>query len=110
MYPYGETVTVVPYLPGVEDAHGNVSDTWGAGVDWPGCAVDSQSSEPVEPGRDAVVDVGKVYGPYDMQVNPHDRVLIRGSTWEVVGEVWREQNPFTGQRPGCWFGIRKVVG
>ncbi len=110
MFPFGETVTVLPYQPGTTDDYGNVVDAWGAGVAVPGCAVDSQSSEPITAGRDPVVAAGKVYGPPDMQVGPHDRVVVRGVTWDVVGEVWSERNPYTGSRPGCWFGIRKASG
>jgi hypothetical protein len=108
--PYGTPVTVLEYLGEEEDRFGNEQPSWApAGPTYDECAIDSQSSEPVAPQEDTVVVTGKVYGPFDMEVHPKDKVRIRGVEWDVVGEVWREQNPFTGSRPGCWFGIQRTV-
>lgn len=111
-HPYGVDVEVLSYLGSSgEDAFGNDAEAWlNTGTVWPGCVIDSQSSEPIVTGREPLVATGKVYGPVEMQggVRPKDHVKIRGQIWEVVGEVWVERNPFTGTEPGCWFGIRKT--
>lgn len=110
MYAHGETVGVRTYVPGAVDAHNNPADAWGAPVEWPGCAVAPAGSSEDSTNRTTVITTLDVYGPHDMEVGPRDLVVYDGEEFQVVGEIARWRNPYTGYEPGCVFSIRRVDG
>ena len=88
-----ETVTVLRDSPGGRDAYGDpvASTTASTAVD--GCLVaPSGSEEPGDRGSDGVITGWKVYAPPGTIVLPTDRVVVRGITCRVEGEVadWGE--------------------
>lgn len=107
----GKTVQVLPFAAGVEDAHGNVADGWGAAVASPGWAFDPGStSEPRQPGQDRVIVEPTLYGPYGAVVAPRDRVTVDGVTYTVEGVRRDWENPFSGDKPGCVVSLKNVEG
>lgn len=113
-YAFGETVTVLS-APLATDEYGSPSAErdWSAATETviEGCAVAPRSSSEVDdPGRTAVIVGLSVFLPAGSVVSPHDRMLVRGETYEVEGEpgVWR--SPFTGWTPGVEVALRRVAG
>jgi hypothetical protein len=49
-------------------------------------------------------------GPYEADIEPLDRVIVRGHTCEVIGKRQDWLNPFTGNQAGCVAEVRKVAG
>lgn len=78
------------------------------------CAVWQESSvEPAPAGaelRAQVVTVTKVTLPYDADVEPGDRFLVLGKTYEVQGELERYHHPWTGWEPGSVMTGRRIDG
>lgn len=68
----------------------------------------SSSTEPVEVGRAVVISGGAVYArtPTVPDIVATDRVLIRGSEYEIDGEigVWRRSSEF-----GIQFAVKRVT-
>lgn len=87
-FPTPYTVGVRAYAP-TTDAHGNDRDAWGAAVTQAvhGYAPPTPPSEPFEAGRDAVLWDLDVYCPPGFAVGPHDRVVVDGVEYDVVGGV-----------------------
>lgn len=74
------TVQRAAFLPGVEDAHGNVRDAWGPVVDvvvrsW---APPSADTVPPASGRDPVVRDLDLYANVDVPNGPRDHWMIPG--------------------------------
>lgn len=110
-HPRGETVSILPYIPGARDAHGNATAGFGVPVPYDGCAVAPiNSTEPNEPGRNAVITGYTVYGPTGMVITPRDHAVIRGIEYQIDGEpgVWK--NPYTGESPGNQFAVKRIEG
>ncbi len=107
---FGETVTVRTRTPGADDRYGNPTYTWAdAAVD--GCAVAPRSSaEPAQVGRSAVITGLTVYLPTGTEIGPHDRLVIRGTEYEIEGEPGDWRNPYSGRRPGIEVAVRRVEG
>lgn len=111
-HPYGETVTVHPY---VEDAGldplGNPVSGWGADYDREHIAVAPHvDAEQIGEMRSMVVSGFDLYDTYDSPIGPHDEVTVRGDRYRVDGEIARWRNPFTGDAPGCVITVKKVEG
>jgi hypothetical protein len=57
----------------------------------------------------ATVTVGlSVYLPAGTNVDPKDRMIVRGVTYEVVGEPADWRNPFTGSTPGIEVALERA--
>ena len=111
MFPHGETVTVLRRVVGGVDRYGNPTDTWAEGVDVALCGVAPRSSdEPAETGRAAVITGLTVYMPTGTQIAPADRLVVRGVTYEVVGEPGDWRSPFSGWRAGVEVAVTRVEG
>lgn len=104
------TIQVERFVPGEEDAHGDLTDGWGPPVDrkvygWATAGAD-QEIRPTGTGVDRDVDL---YAP-DADYSPRDRVTLRGTVFRVVG--WPEDydtGPF-GYEPGSRVNLKRVEG
>lgn len=107
-----ETVLHVPYVGSFEDAHGNESETWGDPVALEGVyGFDpGSSSEPRVPGQGRVIVEPTLYGPFDMPFLPRDQVIVRGTAYEVEGQVRRWRHMRSGNEPGAVVSLRLVSG
>lgn len=74
-------------------------DDWGVN--------DSQSNEPLEDDRSAVVTDFVLYSQSAADVLPGDRLIVRGFTCEVAGRPATWRNPFTGWNAG--FVVRANI-
>lgn len=104
-----EYVSLTAPVEGVEDAHGNVSDSWAPPVEVGIYAFDPGSTSEPREGGDRVVVEPTVYMPAAVIFNPHDRVTVRGVVHEVEGVTreWRHPN---GRRKGNVVTLRAVSG
>lgn len=113
-HPYGVTVGVLPFVPGaVVDGYAE-ADSWGAAVEYPGCAVAPGAVvEVFEPNRDGAGVEFTVYFPPGADVGSRDRVVLPGyaEPFEVTGspQVWGV-NPFTGAESGVVVQVGRFDG
>lgn len=113
-FPYGETVTRLRATAAV-DAYSNTSETtsWAAPseLEIDGCAFNpGVSSEPLDLARNAVVTRPEVYAPTGSDILAGDRLVVRGLTFEVVGDPGEYVSPFTGWNPGLVVRLERVEG
>lgn len=107
----GETVTILARVAGTPDRYGNPTYTWPT----PGSDVDGvlvapgKSTEGNEAVRSEVDTACTLYRlPYDVIVGPYDRVIVRGSVWQVNGNPARWSN---GEwQPGSTLELAVVEG
>src|SRR5690606_24802940 len=80
------------------DRDGNPVYEWpGPGVDAAGCGVAPRTSEELaEVNRNRVITGLTVYLAPGTQNAPHDRLVVRGATYEVVGEPGDWRSPYSG--------------
>lgn len=106
MAAFTETVTVVRQ---VVDNWGN--HTAGATHDVDGCAVwPFGVSGEVVVGEDTVTWDMYVLMPAGSDVVATDRVIVRGITYDVVGEPIRWISPLTGRQPGVQVNLKTATG
>ena len=114
MFPFGETVTVLTAGLEEDPYSGEFVPSWEwtpTGVDVEGVAVESRpSGEPTQEARNAVTSGFTLYFPAGTTVGPQNRVVVRGSTYEVLGEPAEWINPFTGWAPGLVVQVERVEG
>lgn len=104
------TIGVRRYLGGVEDAHGNVTDTWAAEEQVGVYAIAPAGSDEPGAGRDAVTDDLDVYAPPSVDIGPRDKLTINGSPYDAEGRpADYTQGPYTS-RPGVVIRARRVEG
>lgn len=108
---YGEPVTVLARTDGPPDAHGNPTYTWApsASVSALGVAP-RQGEEDNAGGREAVIVGLTVYLPAGTQIAAVDRMVVRGETYQVVGEPGVWTNPYTGITRGVQVALERVEG
>ena len=106
-----ESVEHVPYEGAAEDVYGNEAEGYGSPVTLYGFGFDpGSSSEPRQPGMDRVIVEPTLYGPFDMPFLPKDKVIVRGLTYEVEGEVRQWRNMFSNREAGGVVTLRRVDG
>jgi hypothetical protein len=114
MFAYGEVITRLRGIPKLDPYSGEPTD-----IDWttpdslniPGCGFDPGGSvEPLEQGRQAVVTTPRVFAPAGVDVAAHDRVVVRGRTWQVKGDPADWRHPMTGWAPGLVIELEEVAG
>jgi hypothetical protein len=66
--------------------------------------------EPLEVGRAPVEVDFRIFLPYGADIEPLDRVVVRGDTCTVEGARLDWRNPFTGDEPGSVITVKKVAG
>lgn len=107
----GVTAVVLSWMAGVEDAHGNVTESWVESAVLHGCAFDPGStSEPRLAGHDRVIVQPALYVSYDAPVGPLDRIVVDGRTFTVEGGPRRWCSPFTGKNAGSVITLQEVSG
>lgn len=81
-------------------------------VTLPNCYVaPTGSTAPTDPARQAVVTSMSLYGPYNMDVRPGDRIQDpAGLLWAVDTDPARHRNPFTGWEAGADVPVSRVKG
>lgn len=105
------TIEVMRYIGGIEDAHGNVQETWSAPETVNVYSIaPTQQIEPFEEGRDVVVEKKTILAPSNVHIGPHDKVRINTEEYKVDGgtQDWNT-GPF-GWTPGVSINIEKVSG
>lgn len=111
---YGETVTRLRAATGTDPYSGEAAE-----LDWDAATAVNLSGFAVAPGaftetntpdRTRVDILFTVYGPYAADVEPLDRLIVRGITCEVVGKRQDWRNPYTRNDAGCVVEVRKVAG
>lgn len=106
------TETVIRRRPTTaEDRYGNqVPSSW---ADTPitviGLAPTGPDGEVYEPGRQAVVSGLTLYAEPGTDIDPNDRIVARGTTWEVDGDVGVWDSPYSTQG-GVVAVLKKVRG
>ncbi|MFJ9313797.1 hypothetical protein ACIRN4_06350 [Pimelobacter simplex] len=114
MFAFGETVTRLRGTPVTDPYSIEATD-----LDWtspdalpiPGCGfAPSGSAEPLEQGRNAVITTPTVYAPAGADVLAHDRLIVRGRTWQVKGDPADWRHPMTGWTPGLVIQLEEVAG
>ena len=114
MFAHGESVTILTAGTEVDPYSDDPVSSWEvepSEVVVTGVGVEPRpSDEPTQEARNAVVSGFTLYLPAGTEIGPQNRVVVRGGTYEVLGEaaVWR--NPFTGWVPGVVVQVQKVDG
>ena len=113
MFPYGETVKVQTAGTVVDPYSGEESPDWATSTEVvvDGVAVEPRpSGEPLQDARNQVVSGFTLYFPPSSVLTAANRVVVRGGTYNVLGEpaVWR--SPFTGWEPGTVVQVERSEG
>ncbi len=114
-WPLGETVTVLrPGAPS-RDAYGNDVPGPDVEIDIEGCAVaprdgNATSGNEKTQARDQITSGFTVWPPPGSDIQPTDRMRVRGVVCEVDGEAGQWQSPFTGTRSPDQVSLNKVTG
>lgn len=107
----GETVTILRGQATI-DRYGNTTVDWTTPTrtDIDGVAVAPRTSGEEHAGRTAVIVGLTLYLPAGADMRATDRVVARGSTYEVVGDpaVW--VSPYTGAQPGIEVAVERYDG
>lgn len=114
MFAFGETVTILAAGLSEDPYSGEFISSW----EWAptetvvtGVGVEPRpSSEPTQEARNAVTSGFTLYLPTGTAISPDNRVVVRGGTYEVLGEPAEWVNPFTGWAPGIVVQVQKVEG
>lgn len=99
------------FLGGIEDAHGNTTDTWAGPVRVGVYAVNPGVTEDVElAGHDRDLATPALYVPSSVVMGARDRVTARGIRYEVDGETRVFRNPYGARMDGNQIKLRRVEG
>lgn len=113
MFPYGETVTRQRAVQVSDPYSGETTASWTnpAEVTISGCAFDPGSSgETLDLARNVLTTQPKVYAPAGSDITAADRLVVRGVTYEVDGDVAEWRSPFTGWEPGIVVPLKRSEG
>jgi hypothetical protein len=113
-HPFGETVTRLradaltdPYSDEETELSWDSPDE----LDIDGVAVaPGPSTESAETARSRLDIAFTLYLPHGADIKPLDRVVVRGTTYEVEGQAADWANPFTGAQPGTVVEVGRVAG
>ena len=106
----GETVYRLPYASTTRNAHGAETHVRGAAVPVDGAAFDPGNTSETGDGGQRITTAPTLYVAYDQPAHPLDQWRCRGSLYEVVGDVSRWLNPYTGWAAGAAITLRRVTG
>lgn len=112
-FPYGETVTRQRATQVSDPYSGETGPSWSnpSEVDIEGCAFDpGGSSEALDLARNVITTQPTVYAPVGADITAADRLVVRGVTYEVDGDVAVWRNPFTGWEPGLVVPLKWSEG
>lgn len=114
MFTSGETITRIRGIA-VLDPYSNEE----TGLSWesapetpiPNVGVEPRpSTEPVQDARNAVTSGYTLYMKTGVDLTPADKVRIRGTVYDIDGEVADWRSPYSGSRPGLVVQTKKVDG
>lgn len=114
-HPHGETITRQRGSAILDPYSGEETDiSWDDPNELPieDVAVEPLASFEVRPDGTRVrveFDV-RLYLPYQADIRPLDRAVVRGVTYDVHGERSDWRNPYTGDEPGSTVICKKVDG
>lgn len=113
-FPFGETVDVLTAQTTTDPYSTTTVLNWTATpteVSVDGVAVEPRpSTEPLRDARNAVVSGFTLYLPPGTVISPTNRVRVRGSVYQVLGEAAAWRHPFTGWEPGVIVQCERVEG
>lgn len=112
-FPYGETVQVLTAGTLTDPYSGEDAPDWDdpTSVSVAGVGVEPRpSGEPLQDARNQITSGYTLYFPASATVTPQNKVIVRGVTYDVLGEpaVW--VNPFTGWQPGQVVQVERSEG
>ena len=113
MFAYGETVTRLRAGVSVDPYSQEVTEDWSnpSSFDVAGCGFDPGSSgETLDLARNVLITQPKVYAPAGSDIVATDRLVVRGITYEVDGDVAEWRSPFTGWEPGIVVPLKRSEG
>jgi hypothetical protein len=113
MFAYGETVQVLTAGTTTDPYSNESAADWSTptSLDVPGVGVEPRpSGEPLQDARNQVTSGFTLYMPPGSAITAQNRVVVRGVTYDVLGEpaVWR--SPFTGWEPGIVVQVERSEG
>lgn len=115
----GERVWLLPRIDGEPDAHGGSVPSFPAGPDDPGAvAIDraavapetGMAGEAAIAGREAVVENLRVYLPPGTRVPATARMVVRDTTYDVIGEGGVFVSPMDGREWGVVVALKRTEG
>ena len=115
MFAYGETVTFLAPST-VEDEYGNTVQSWDTPTtaltkDHAGVEPRPAPTESYNEDRNAVTNGFTLYWQGDVfDVNPQWRAVVRGETWQVLGEEARWVSPFSNWQAGTVVQVGRIDG
>lgn len=105
-----EYIQVERFVAGEEDAHGNEAEAWSPPERVGIYAFDpGGTSEPAMDGHDRFISEPTVYLPAKEVLNPRDRVVARGVTYEVDGITREWRHPRRARRANV-VSLKVVTG
>lgn len=113
MFAHGETVTILTAGTVTDPYSGDESESWDnpTELNVSGVGVEPRpSNEPVQDARNAVISGFTLYLPTGTVIGPQNRVVVRGGTYDVLGEAADWRNPFTGWAPGVVVQVERTAG
>jgi hypothetical protein len=75
-----------------------------------GCALAPELAAEDSDHRQGVVIGWTLYAPAGADIEPSDRIVARGDTYEVDGEPADWRSPFSGRAAGVALSLRRVEG
>lgn len=109
-YPLGETITIVRPGAPTQDDYGNDVPDAPAETSVAGCAVWPRTSGEDVQARLQVTEGLNVIAPYGTDVQPHDRVRVRGVLYDVDGDPGEWRSNLTGTKAGVQIELTRVTG
>lgn len=108
----GETVTILRRTETGTDRYGKPVYEWPEpGTEVRGCAVAPRTSEePLQIAREIVYEGLAVYMPPGVSVTPYDRLVIRGTVYEVDGEPIDFRSPYAAVSRGVRVHVKRWEG
>lgn len=106
----GEIVYRLPYASTTRNAHGAETHVRGAAMRVEGAAFDPGGTSETADGGQRITTAPTLYVTYDQPAHPLDQWRCRGNLHEVVGDIPRWLNPYTGSTFGAVITLRRVTG
>ena len=110
MFTFGERLHVYRATTTVDRYGNTIPSTWQLVATIDGGFAPTSTREDTTQGREAVISDASVYVACGADARAGDRIEVRGSTYEVVGDPAEWVNPFTGWAAGAEIRLRRVAG
>lgn len=111
MFPTPHAVDILPHSDAAEDDYGNPVETYGAPVAWSVYGWGPAGSREANGWQRQVTADLQVYGPRPpVAINPRDRLVVAGETYDIEGKVEDYNHGPFGFTPGVVVNLTKVTG